>query len=273
MSDHIGKKLSPVLFLPHGGGPLPLLGDKNHESLITFLKNISLKLETPDVILLVSAHWEEQTPTLTGGDAPALIYDYYGFPDEAYHLQYATQGSPKLAEKIKDLCASSGIIISINQQRGYDHGMFVPLLLMYPQANIPCIQLSLQKNLDPEFHIELGKTLSSLREQNVLVIGSGLSFHNMQVFFSPAESSKKQSVEFDEWLTATCASDDLSFSERENRLIDWEEAPSARFCHPRAEHLLPLHVCFGAACETSGKAEIVFNDDILGHRASGFLWD
>jgi aromatic ring-opening dioxygenase catalytic subunit (LigB family) len=273
MSAHTAKELSPVLFLPHGGGPLPLLGDKSHESLITFLKNIPLRLGTPDVILLISAHWEEKNPTLTGSEAPALIYDYYGFPDEAYQLQYAAEGRPKLAKEIKDLFESSGIRTSINQQRGYDHGMYVPLLLMYPLANIPCVQLSLQENLDPEFHIELGKSLSSLRKQNVLIIGSGLSFHNMQVFFSPAQSSKKQSVEFDDWLMETCASDDLSSVERENRLINWTEAPSARFCHPREEHLMPLHVCFGAACETSSKAEIVFNDDILGHRATGFIWN
>ena len=262
--------LAPVLFIPHGGGPLPLLGELGHRQLTAFLKGVSPKLGKPSAILMVSAHWETAQATVTGAKNPALIFDYSGFPEESYRLQYPAPGSPDLATKVCDLLCEAGISAHIDPARGYDHGMFVPLTLMYPAADIPCVQLSLLNSLDPAAHIAMGIALRKLREQNVLVIGSGLSFHNLRAFSHSDAVSR--AIEFDHWLVETCSSDALSADERASRLINWTAAPQARFSHPREEHLLPLHVCFGLAAESSSAAELVFNDDMMGVRVSGFLW-
>ncbi|MEZ5448358.1 MAG: class III extradiol ring-cleavage dioxygenase [Thiolinea sp.] len=153
----------------------------------------------------------------------------------------------------------------------FDHGVFVPLMLMYPQADIPCLQLSLLTSLDPAQHIALGQSIRQIREQNVLVIGSGLSFHNLREFRNAQPEVAKRALDFDHWLIETCTSADLDYATRVKRLTDWTAAPQARFCHPREEHLLPLHVCLGAADETE-QAELVFNDEVLGKQVSGFLW-
>jgi aromatic ring-opening dioxygenase catalytic subunit (LigB family) len=272
MNDKKPTSLSPVLFIPHGGGPLPLLGDPAHESLIIFLKKIASQLGKPSAILLISAHWEEAIPTLTGGLHPEIIYDYYGFPAETYEIKYPAPGDPELAQKVVDLLAESGTQARIDNSRGYDHGLFVPLTLMYPDAEIPCVQLSMCDDLKPETHIAMGKALAALRQDNVLIVGSGLSFHNMNLFFSPSQESRNKSIEFDNWLLDTCSSSSYSTAERERRLVEWKNAPSASFCHPREEHLLPLHVCFGLATQQSPIADVVFNEDVLGHRVTGFLW-
>ncbi len=263
---------SPVLYIPHGGGPLPLLGDVHHRALVDFLQKLPGKLGRPSAILLISAHWEEEVVTITSGAEPALIYDYYGFPDEAYELKYPAKGDPGLSVKIGNLLEASGIETRLDEQRGFDHGMFVPLKLMYPQADIPCVQLSLRNDMDAASHIALGKSLAALRQQNILIIGSGLSFHNMQTFFASGKESKSSSIEFDNWLVETCTSNKISTNEREQRLLKWQDAPSANFCHPREEHLLPLHVCYGIACKETAIANLIFNDDLLGHRVSGLLW-
>jgi aromatic ring-opening dioxygenase catalytic subunit (LigB family) len=267
-----GETVSPVLYIPHGGGPLPLLGDPGHKGLADFLKNIVTQISKPASILIISAHWEEKFPTLTSGSHPELIYDYSGFPEESYHIQYNAPGDPQLAQDLLDLIQAAGGQAKLDDRRGFDHGMFVPLKLMYPDAQIPCVQLSLIKGLDPASHIALGKSLSAIRSKNVLIVGSGLSFHNLRAFFSPAVGSGVESEAFDQWLTETCTSPNLSAEEREQRLIDWEQAPHARFCHPREEHLLPLQVCYGAACAESPRAEVVFNQELMGRRVSGFIW-
>jgi len=262
--------LSPVLFFPHGGGPLPLLGDKAHESMVNFLKEITPELGNPSAILVISAHWEENIPTITSGQSPSLIYDYYGFPDESYNIQYPAQGAPAIAEKIFRLLREHDIDAILDDQRGFDHGMFVPLKIMYPDASIPTIQVSLLKNLDPEKHIQMGKALHELRKENILILGSGFSFHNLRAMMSsnPAESDEENEA-FEEWLVDTCTNIDISESERTNRLLGWEMAPSARYCHPREEHLLPLHVCYGMG---QSAARLVFNDYLLGKKTSAFLW-
>ncbi len=182
MANQLVKDLSPVLYLPHGGGPLPILGDKTHKKLVAFLQGIVSKLVEPAAILVISAHWEEKLATITGGSHPEIIYDYYGFPAEAYQIQYAAPGHPELAQEILSLIETSAIPAKVDKQRGFDHGLYVPLKLMYPLAKIPCIQLSLIKNLNPREHIALGKSLASLREKNILIIGSGMSFHNLKIF-------------------------------------------------------------------------------------------
>src|SRR5690606_2997670 len=135
---------------------------------------------------------------------------------------------------------------TLDEQRGFDHGVFVPLLLMYPQADIPVLQLSLLSSLDAERHIALGEALSELRQMNVLILGSGMSFHNMQALMageSPELSARSDA--FHDWLVKTCTSDSLHREERKQELLFWYRAPEGMFSHPRPEHLLPLHVCFG----------------------------
>jgi 4,5-DOPA dioxygenase extradiol len=259
-----------VLYLSHGGGPLPLLGDEAHKEMIALLKKVTPVLGNPSAILVISAHWEEDKPTITSGASPSLIYDYYGFPEESYAIEYPAPGAPMLAGKIFDLLKSHGIDASLTDQRGFDHGLFVPLKIMYPDANIPCVQLSLVKSLRPDEHIRIGKALVGLLEENVLVIGSGFSFHNLRAFFAPpTKETQAMNEAFEQWLIDTCSSRQLSESEREHRLINWESAPAARYCHPREDHLLPLHVCYGIA---GSAARQVFRFEIMGKKASAYLW-
>jgi aromatic ring-opening dioxygenase catalytic subunit (LigB family) len=264
--------LSPVLYLPHGGGPLPLLGDKDHEDLISFLKEIPQTIARPSAILIISAHWEEQKATITSGDEQNLIYDYSGFPPEAYEIQYPASGNSELAKEIGSLLGKDGIEVKLDEKRGFDHGMYVPLKLMYPEANIPCLQLSLLKSLDPSAHIALGKSLASLRRENILILGSGFSFHNLKLFFRPEKETHEKSIAFDKWLVNTCSNSNLSVSQREQELITWEKAPNAHYCHPREEHLLPLHVCFGAASLETPIAKVIYNGNFMGARTSGLRW-
>lgn len=272
MTTTIHTALSPVLYLPHGGGPLPLLGDEQHAGLTSFLESIPAELDQPAAILVISAHWEENCATLTSAGQPELIYDYYGFPPESYQIQYPAPGAPALAQHIYQLLQNSAIEARLDAQRGFDHGLFVPLKLMYPEAIIPCLQLSLLNSLDPAAHIALGKALAALRRENILIIGSGLSFHNLRAFFTGhPHSDLREDLHFDQWLTETCTSAALTTEQREKRLIEWEQAPYARYCHPREEHLLPLHVCVGAAADTP-TAKLVFNDSLMGKQVSGFLW-
>lgn len=252
---------------------MPLLGDRGHEHLVEFLKRVAPSLGQPEAILIISAHWEAPVPTITGGDAPHLIYDYFGFPDEAYTIEYPTPGQPALAEKIYHLLYGHGIEANLDNRRGFDHGVFVPLKIMYPDAGIPCVQLSLVNSLDPATHINLGKALAGLRWENILVIGSGFSFHNLPAFFARSETSPDAGNDaFQQWLIDTCTRADFSSKEREKRLIEWEKAPSARYCHPREEHLLPLQVCFGIAAGQTPTARVVFFEDVLGKRVIALQW-
>ena len=272
MSALTSGSFAPVLYLPHGGGPLPLLGDMNHSGLVAFLKTITKKLGKPEAILIISAHWETDCASITSAISPPLIYDYSGFPAESYEIQYPAAGAPLLATEIYDLLTANDINTRLDDQRGFDHGMFVPLKLMYPDATIPCVQLSLLKSLDPAAHIAMGKALSPLRKKNILIIGSGMSYHNLRTFFTDDAKSLSASEEFDSWLRETCVAQNTPTSKREHSLIDWTSAPSARFCHPREEHLLPLHVCYGIACTQTPVAQLVFNELVMGKKVSSLLW-
>jgi 4,5-DOPA dioxygenase extradiol len=259
-----------ALFLSHGGGPLPLLVDAGHQEMVACLENIAFTIPKPDALLVVSAHWEEQVPTLTAGKSPSLIYDYYGFPDESYHIQYPCAGEPLLAGEVHKLLGIAGIEARLHETRGFDHGVFVPLKIMYPDANIPCVQLSLVGTLDPARHIEIGRALGALSQKNVLVVGSGFSFHNLGAFFA-ADTAEPRELNhaFEDWLAETCCSADLSEQERAQRLIRWSDAPGARYCHPRAEHLLPLHVCYGVAKTPCSER---FGLAIMNKKSSMYLW-
>lgn len=263
-----------IMYIPHGGGPLPLLGDPNHKSLVGFLTELPRQFKKPSAIIMISAHWEESQPTITCGTAPELIYDYYGFPAAAYNIQYPAIGDPALAIKLQQLLHVEGFDAAIDNNRGFDHGMFVPLKLMYPKANIPCIQLSLVKGLDPQLHINMGKAIAKLADKDILVVGSGMSFHNMQAFMSGNSLVSGQSEEFTDWLLDTFTNSKVSEQERQNRLINWQQAPHARFCHPRAEHLLPLHVCAGMAMAmaNSATAQVIYQETLMKQSVLGLRW-
>ena len=258
-----------AVYFSHGGGPLPILGDASHQAMVEFMTRLPSQLAQPDAIVVVSAHWEEDAATLLGTSNPPMFYDYYGFPREAYSITYPAPGHPALAERIAGLLEKNGIPARMDTRRGFDHGLFIPLKLMYPRADIPSIQLSLLRGLDPAAHIALGRALRALLNENILVIGSGFSFHNLSAFFGQTAGTPDAANDaFQDWLIETCAGP-LSPSEREQRLIEWEQAPSARYCHPREEHLLPLHVCLGMM---GRPAAVAFDDQILGKRAVAFLW-
>lgn len=264
------KNKSHILYISHGGGPLPLLGDAGHLEMVLCLQKIATRIAKPSAILVVSAHWEEKIPTITSATLPALVYDYYGFPEESYSIKYPCPGEPVLAKTLHKVLTQRGLNTSLDEKRGFDHGLFVPLKIMYPEANIPCLQLSLVQGLDPEEHINIGRALQNLNYNNLLVIGSGFSFHNMQAFFAPdTPELKAQNESFENWLLDTCTNQDISEEERTKRLVQWEKAPCARYCHPREEHLLPLHVCYGLA-GTSCSEKFALN--ILKKKSSMYLW-
>lgn len=259
-----------VLYISHGGGPLPLLGDASHTSMVKFLQALPASMHRPEAILVISAHWEEKVATVLESFMPPMVYDYYGFPPVSYTYSYPAPGNPELAHKIDNLLKESGIPTQSDAKRGFDHGLFIPLMLMYADADIPAIQLSLVRGLDAAQHLALGSALSSLLEENILVIGSGFSFHNMQAFSFGDELSKDdKNNAFQDWLKDVCTAE-KSQQEREAQLLHWEKAPYARYCHPREEHLLPLLVCASLA---QGPAKVVFDDYILGKRSLAFQWN
>lgn len=258
-----------VLYISHGGGPLPLLGDAGHQALVAQLRQMAQRIERPQAIIVFSAHWEASKITVTAGAHPDLIYDYSGFPAESYRIQYPAPGAPELATKIAKILQHAGIETQLDEQRGYDHGVFVPLKIMFPEADIPIIQVSLLRNLDANDHLRLGEALRGLTQDNLLFVGSGFSFHNMRAFFNASAEADAENLAFEAWLKETLCSGALTESERRLRLATWEQAPSARFCHPREEHLLPLHVCYGL---TQRACDYYDSATVLGKNAGLFYW-
>ena len=263
--------LAPVLYLPHGSGPMPLLDDPAHAGLIHFLKGLAPRIAKPEAIVLVSAHWEAAVPSVYADAAPGMLFDYYGFPPETYRFRYPAPGSPALAARMAALLQEQGLSCGQVEGRGYDHGTFVPRLLLYPDADIPVVQLSLLEGLDAAAHLRLGAALQQLRKENVAIIGSGMSFHNLRAIFAgPRPDLKKASDAFADWLVHTMTQEALTPQQRLQALAQWHDAPYGTFCHPRAEHLLPLHVCAGAAGGSS--AQLLFDAPLMGHRVNGFGW-
>ncbi|MCE9685492.1 dioxygenase [Shewanella sp. AS16] len=259
---------APVIFIPHGGGPLPLLNEPGHGELIHFLKALPASFPAPEAIIIISAHWEEEVVSITSAAAPELIYDYYGFPEESYRISYPVKGHPLLAERLKALLEHAGIAARLDAKRGLDHGVFVPLKLMYPEAQIPCVQLSLVKGLSPEQHIAIGRAIAELRQENVLILGSGFSFHNLRAFGRGSEPDR-DNLAFEAWLVDTCTDPATDAKSKAKALNDWQQAPGARHCHPREEHLLPLHVCFGAG---DNAASLIFDGTVLGKKTAALRW-
>ncbi len=259
----------PTLFIPHGAGPCFFMDwnpPKTWDRLAHFLSNLSESLPAPpSAILVISGHWLEQDFAVTSGDAPKLIYDYSGFPAHTYQIAYPAPGSPDLAARVTRLLTTAGFAAHADAQRGFDHGVFIPLKLMFPDANIPVVQLSLRRDLDAAAHLQMGAALAGLREDDVLIVGSGMSFHNMRGYGDPRFGPI--SDEFDQWLTKAVETDP---DQRQRDLTAWAQAPSARLSHPphAEEHLLPLMVVAGAAGSSRGQK--VFSDRVLETTVSAF---
>jgi aromatic ring-opening dioxygenase catalytic subunit (LigB family) len=258
----------PVVYVPHGGGPWPFVrtgigSEAEQAQLASYLRGIrDLPQAPPRALLVVSAHWEEPSPTVMNGPAPPLLFDYYGFPKEAYELTWPAPGEPALAARVRQLLEGAGFTTGADEQRGFDHGTFVPLKLAYPHADVPTVQLSLKAGLDPKEHLAMGRALAPLRDEGVYIIGSGLSYHNLRALnrqAAPAASA------FDAWLRETMA---LAPEQRDARLADWQSAPHARAAHPREEHLLPLMVVAGAAGNDRGRT--AFHGLFVGLEVSGY---
>ncbi|MFM8377654.1 MAG: DODA-type extradiol aromatic ring-opening family dioxygenase, partial [Phenylobacterium sp.] len=248
----------PSLYLPHGGGPCFFMDDPSGvwSGMRAFLEGVPAGLpEPPRAILVISGHWETEGFLLTGAAQPDLVYDYYNFPPHTYALRYDVPGDPALAARAAGLLTSAGIEAGVDPGRGLDHGVFIPLKVALPDAAIPVVEMSLDQGLDPALHLAAGEALAPLRDEGVLILATGMSFHNMRGYGDPRFAPV--SDVFDDWLTAAVASDP---AQRHQALAGWAQAPSARLCHPpRAEeHLLPLMVVAGAAGQSAGRK--VFSD-------------
>ena len=264
----------PAFYIPHGAGPCFFMDwnpPDTWDRTAAFLRGIPASLPAaPSAIALVTAHWLAPQVTLTGSAQPGLLFDYYGFPPHTYALRYPAPGAPALAERARGLLADAGIAAAVDAQRGYDHGTFIPLKVAFPDADVPVLQVSLLGSLNAPAHIDYGRALAPLRDEGVLIIGSGMSYHNMRGYGDPR--STPISAAFDRWLTDTLA---WPAAERNARLADWASAsgPAGRLSHPpRAEeHLLPLHVVAGAAGDSVGRQ--VFSDEVLRTTISAFRFD
>jgi len=252
----------PTYFISHGGGPWPWMQEEmqgRYDCLKASLQALPRELALrPKAVLMISAHWEEAEFTVMSGAQPPMLYDYHGFPEHTYRVVYPAPGAPALAQQVHGLIEQAGMAAASDGRRGFDHGMFSPMVVLWPGADMPVVQLSLRRGLDPRQHLALGRALAPLRHEGVLIIGSGLSYHNLRAF-GPA--ARPASAAFDAWLQQTLV--DSAPEPRSAGLIRWEDAPAARAAHPREEHLLPLMVALGAA-EQEPAACIYHEDDFLG---------
>ena len=261
--------MQPTYFINHGGGPCFFLefGPMRDawSELEAYLRDFAGTLdEQPRAILVVSGHWEEARPTVNAGAAPPLLFDYGGFPAHTYQLTWPAPGSPDLAMRVRDLLGGSGIKSGSEVTRGWDHGVFVPLKVMFPGANIPTVQLSLQRGLDPATHLAIGRALRPLRDEGVLIIGSGQTYHNMRGFMRGGGAPDPAAEAFDAWLRKAM----IDGPTRDRSLIEWEQAPGAREAQPEEDHFLPMMVAAGAASGEPG--QIAFHGHALGKPISGF---
>jgi aromatic ring-opening dioxygenase catalytic subunit (LigB family) len=234
-----------------------------------YLKTVAKTVgRKPKAILVVTGHWDDEpVPTVSTATAPGMLYDYYGFPPNTYEIKYPAKGSPEVAKRVRELLTAAGIDSAENAERGYDHGVFVPMMVAFPEADIPVVMMSLQRNLDAADHIAIGKALAPLRDEDVLIITSGMSYHNMRMFGRQDEAHVRQAIRFDDWLKEAVAKP--SSAEREETLESWEKNPDAVACHfPGSEHLTPLFVAEGAGGNDIGKA--VFTTTFLGKPYSAF---
>ncbi len=261
----------PTLFLSHGGGPWPFMKDRLDDFAGTFayLQRLPSTLpQQPAAILSVSGHWEEPHFTVATSERPPMVYDYYGFPEHTYRVQYPAPGSPAVAGRVKQLLSAAGVAVDEDPERGFDHGTFVPLAVMYPQARIPVVSLSLRANLSAAEHLAMGAALAPLRDEGVLIVGSGLSYHNLRAL-QMAANAGPVSAQFEAWLTAAVS--EPSAIARAQKLARWAEAPAARLAHPREDHLIPLMVAAGAANQSPGRLD--FQDRVWGVSMASYRFE
>jgi 4,5-DOPA dioxygenase extradiol len=237
--------MMPVIFLSHGAPSLPLEAGETGEA----WRQLGAQLPRPSAILVISAHWESHIPTLSRAVQPETIHDFSGFPEELYRLQYPVPGAPQLAETAAQLLQQANIPVQFDDQRGLDHGAWVPLSIMFPQADIPVAQLSLQPEKNPAWHLALGRALRPLRDQGVLFVGSGSITHNLRAIFknSPGKQVPVWVTDFCDWVAERIDEGDVDALCAYRTL-----APYAEVNHPSEEHLLPLFVALGAATKVEG---------------------
>lgn len=257
----------PTIYIPHGGGPCFFMKwdpPDNWNSMKYFLEKLASTLpRKPSTILLISAHWNDAREfTVGSGEKPELIYDYYGFPDHTYQLKYPAPGNPGLAHRVTELIRGAGITTVEDPSRGFDHGVFIPLKVVFPEADIPIVTLSLRADLNPKAHIAVGEVLERLRAEDVLILGSGMSFHNMSGFNPRFFTHSKN---FDDYLNTACSSD---LNTRREMLTHWASAPGGRESHPNEDHLMPLLVVAGAGGEDRGRR--VYSDTVSDVIISGY---
>lgn len=258
----------PTLYVPHGGGPCFFMEDPQGmwTGMEKFLRELPSSLpERPRAILIVSGHWETQGFGLTASAQPPLIFDYYGFPPHTYKLRYDAPGAPALAARAAALLEGAGFHARLDPDRGLDHGVFVPLKVVFPEADLPVVELSLDASLDASLHLAAGRALAPLRNEGVLVMGAGMSFHNLRALGDPRLT--EPSRQFDAWLDAAARS---PADERAALLSRWQDAPAARLAHPRHEHLLPMMVAAGASDQPGRR---IYSGLVLGTMISGFAFD
>lgn len=228
----------PTLFISHGAPDLPIQSG----AVQSFLRQLPQTLPQPEAILVVSAHWNSSQPWVSEASRPRTIYDFSGFPNALYQLSYPAPGAPRLAGRVVDLLSEAGFVAATHPNRGLDHGAWKPLMLLYPEAQVPVTQLSIQYQQGPEHHFQLGRALEPLRDEGVLVIASGAATHNLRAFDPSYEASPPSWVTaFDQWLKNAIAQQDIP------SLLNYRQlAPHAADNHPTEEHLLPLFVALGA---------------------------
>jgi len=258
----------PAFFIPHGGGPCFFMDDPagHWTGMGAFLRSLPGQLpERPKAIIVVSGHWETDGFGFTGAAQPSLIYDYYGFPPHTYDLRYDVPGAPELATSAAALLGGAGFQAQVDFARGLDHGVFIPMKVAFPVADIPMIEMSVDQSLDPALHLAAGHALAPLRDEGVLILGSGMSFHNMRGYGDPGMTTPSQA--FDTWLTRAV---NLPGDLRAAELASWAQAPAARLCHPREEHLLPLMTAAGTS-DLPG--EQIYSEKVLETVISGYRFD
>ena len=250
----------PVYFVSHGGGPWPYVDGMRQQFATTEYEFRALPGRLPakpKAVLLISGHWEETEFTVATAAHPPMVYDYIGFPEHTYRIQYPAPGSPELASRAKNLLLRADIPVREDASRGFDHGAFVPLALMYPNADVPIVMLSLKSDYDASDHIRAGRALLPLRDEGALIIGSGLTYHNMRGF--GRDESTPIAEAFEKFVHKAIAQNDV---EARNKLLaKWQAAPGARLAHPREDHLLPLMVVAGAAGNDKGHS--LFVDHVM----------
>lgn len=250
----------PTYFISHGGGPWPWLPDMRARlaSLEVSLARMPEEIgTTPAAVLMISGHWETEDFGVMTSPAPGMVYDYYGFPPETYQITYPAPGAPQIAARVLDLLRAAGLPTHADADQGFDHGTFAPMRVIYPEAEVPCFQVSMQHGYDPAIHFALGRALAPLRDEGVLIVGSGLSYHNLRLF---GPGARTPSAAFDAWLSESL---DLAPAERTARLLAWESAPYARTCHAREDHLVPLFAALGAA-EGDLATRVYHDDNVFG---------